>query len=1112
MTTLGRLTRSLAAAIALAAIVAGLPAALVLWGTSPVRGRLEGDALRDVAYELGSERVLVGALTIAAWIVWALFLRALVLEVVAARQANTADLASARSGGEPLRSLARGLVVWLTMTAGTIGSLSNAGTPAIASVLPPAATAQLVAVPAAATSPPAPPRADAPAPPQSPSPPATAAGARVVVNAPSDAWNLAERHLGDGLRWRELWQNNRDVVQPDGQRWTDPEATVPAGWELILPTPTPTAPATAALAGEVEVAPGDHFWKLAEQQLADTWGRPPTTAEVTGYWQDLVDANRDRLAPPGDPNLIHPGQVFVTPAVAPVPQNPAVPAQAADSNPTRTPEVADTPGPESADQRSPAPTPDTDQPAATEPGAPAGQVPAEAEEPSPAPSPDTNLPAADSGVPAGELPEAEEPSDEPDRPAPTSTTEPDPAAPAVTPAPPAEATAATPAPEAPESSAPASTPPTIDPSPTTAPTGTTPDAARASASGDVDPDTDKSASSPAKPILGVAGTMLAVALLRAWRTRRSRRAARLPASVVPPAPPASSRQAAREILTRADDAAVDRLDAALVHLAAGLRPKGGQSCVQPRLVQVTGDRVEVLLDRAEPAAPTGWRPQASGLIWTLDADVAIGPPDEDALTPMPALVTIGAGESEILIDLEAFGVVSLVGDPGACWGLARSIVLEVAARAEGTLGIEIIGHELDDTIAELSGVRVLDAWDAADLKQISSSAQMLDAGRWPHTFAARASGRGWDGWTPFLYITAHYDHPHYQAALEDVAARPGAGSAMVVAGDDSGHGLRIRLNADGTFEIPELGITGTAQQIAPETVDQVVDLLDDADNLAVAQTFDFPAPDEPLHSAATPAFGASLASDDDTYTDPDYDVLVRVCGDIHVLGGTQPLDARQTAIATYIALHGEVDTDQIRDAVWNGADVTLKRVRNVVSTTRRSLGDAIYHVDQGRLRAGDGMVTDYELIRRRVVYARYQDDPAARAETLRAALEWATSKVCTYARADRRNWAWIDLENWIATVESLIGTVACDLASLYLDLGEGDGAVWAAQRGIATTAAREQLTLLLVQGYELAGDQPAAAAALRSYLRNTDDTDTHSEPLLEAMDRHLRTHGGRAAS
>jgi acyl-coenzyme A synthetase/AMP-(fatty) acid ligase len=105
------------------------------------------ESLRAVFYELGSERVLVGVLTIAAWAVWALFLRALVLELVEARHVRSESLLAAgygdAPGGGPLRTLARGLVTWLTMTVGSVGSL--AGVAAAVTAPPPALVAMLPA-------------------------------------------------------------------------------------------------------------------------------------------------------------------------------------------------------------------------------------------------------------------------------------------------------------------------------------------------------------------------------------------------------------------------------------------------------------------------------------------------------------------------------------------------------------------------------------------------------------------------------------------------------------------------------------------------------------------------------------------------------------------------------------------------------------------------------------------------------------------------------------------------------------------------------------------------------------------------------------------------------
>jgi hypothetical protein len=125
---------------------------------------------------------------------------------------------------------------------------------------------------------------------------------------------------------------------PD-RRHHDPARHRPARTRLgSCSSPPPTRPPTppvhtriesrsrASLPLRWEVERGDHFWGIAETTLAQAWGRPPTDAEIVGYWRTLIDVNRDRLAPPGDPDLIHPGQRFVLPAPPPDPNADRAPA------------------------------------------------------------------------------------------------------------------------------------------------------------------------------------------------------------------------------------------------------------------------------------------------------------------------------------------------------------------------------------------------------------------------------------------------------------------------------------------------------------------------------------------------------------------------------------------------------------------------------------------------------------------------------------------------------------------------------------------------------------------------------------------------------------------
>jgi LysM domain len=61
------------------------------------------------------------------------------------------------------------------------------------------------------------------------------------------------------------------------------------------------------------VAPGDSFWSIAEELVTPAGGPAPTERQVARYWRRLIDANRGRLADPGNPDLLLPGQRLLLP-------------------------------------------------------------------------------------------------------------------------------------------------------------------------------------------------------------------------------------------------------------------------------------------------------------------------------------------------------------------------------------------------------------------------------------------------------------------------------------------------------------------------------------------------------------------------------------------------------------------------------------------------------------------------------------------------------------------------------------------------------------------------------------------------------------------------------
>jgi hypothetical protein len=89
----------------------------------------------------------------------------------------------------------------------------------------------------------------------------------------------------------------------------------------LAPVPLPpraSAPANPSVTADAAdetwtVTAGDTFWSIAEEALTDQRGSFPSQHEIVRYWRQLIATNQARLAAPGNPDLLLPGQSLLLP-------------------------------------------------------------------------------------------------------------------------------------------------------------------------------------------------------------------------------------------------------------------------------------------------------------------------------------------------------------------------------------------------------------------------------------------------------------------------------------------------------------------------------------------------------------------------------------------------------------------------------------------------------------------------------------------------------------------------------------------------------------------------------------------------------------------------------
>ncbi|WP_193604819.1 LysM peptidoglycan-binding domain-containing protein [Nocardioides dongkuii] len=315
-----RLAKACAAALLLMTLALGVPALLVGSVGSPwPDGGL-------TSLSLMTDSAVLGLLAIAGWFVWAQFMSCLIVELVGEVRRVPVPKVGPRVQREMARSLVR--AVLLIGASATVASSAWHPTSAEATPIAAGTTASTTTSsnPFLAPS----------------LPGANASAPSVHVVQPGDTlWGIAERHLGDGLRWRSIAELNHGRTMTDGLTFRD-SSDIRPGWQLELPR------RSARTQPSVVVEPGESLSAIAHEELGDS-----------DLWPSLYRANRATIG--SDPDVIETGQKLVLPKAQPQLTSTSqhhLPAQP----PPPVPPAAETPSPPAETPVDPSAVPSPEEP------------------------------------------------------------------------------------------------------------------------------------------------------------------------------------------------------------------------------------------------------------------------------------------------------------------------------------------------------------------------------------------------------------------------------------------------------------------------------------------------------------------------------------------------------------------------------------------------------------------------------------------------------------------------------------------------------------------------------------------------------------------------------
>ncbi len=614
-------------------------------------------------------------------------------------------------------------------------------------------------------------------------------------------------------------------------------------------------------------------------------------------------------------------------------------------------------------------------------------------------------------------------------------------------------------------------------------------------------------SRPAGAAFGAGGLLLATGLLGLLqRARRLRQSEAGPRTI--PSPPPIELVDIETVLRNSAD---QQRSLSVHQIIASLADRTivpGEPVAAPEVIRIGADRAEVIQHGEDPDLPSPWLAATNTTVETLRGkslavlpaeffpeDLSTAPDTEHAA---PTCVSVGGG---LLLNLEAVGVIAVDGSVEASAGLIRSMVHELATGpARRTLDIRVSDRLPGATLHDHVRCGPLDALVAELAPWFEDVDLGMTAAGGFSSYALRAAGQGRSIPDPKV-IFADVDDVAGLAPLIERARRQTMPLAVVITGDLTNQPVQPAVTVaidGGTTTLEPYGIAAATQHLETDLILSAEALITharrapmvhrDDDQATILPHADHPTDPAQVATEETPEheIATEQPADKHEVTDQadetDTGILIRVLGPVEFDGGPDDLSEPERSLLTFLALVGPSTTEQVHDAVWPDEDVPQDRVDSTLASLRERLGLLLPDAADGRHRVRS-IITDLGSARRWLHQA-----AAMSGERSRNLTELALAEVrgIPFEGVEPRYWQWVeDHKMAVSTQASSMLIDACfDLCDgAYAD-GNLQLASWACDVAALIDPVHETVAIRRAQLLGVAGQHREAAELVEAWETN----------------------------